>query len=106
MGDEFLRTLAGPDWVTPWTLVDMLLPFLFGTIGIVAHFANRKYRHKANINSIRDYFTQDFHYTMITAIGYLVGFLFMAKVLHMNILVAFGCGYMADSVLNKFKGAP
>lgn len=103
MIDELFRNLTGPDWVTPFTIGAMLIPFLVGFMGILANAAHRKFR-GAKIKSIWDYFTRDRGWTVAMITGYVIAFLIVAKILYMNVVVSLLVGFASDNILNKYTG--
>lgn len=103
MIDELLRNLTGPDWVTPFTIGAMAIPFVVGFLGILANAAHRKFR-GAKIKSIWDYFTRDRGWTIVMVTGYVIAFAIVAKVLYMNVVVSLLVGFSADNILNRYTG--
>jgi len=99
--DDLIRSIAGPDWATPWTLGAMLLPFLAGLIGILANMANRKMK-GASIESLRDYFAGDLNQTVRMLTGYFIAYLVIAKLFYMNIVLGAMTGFMADNILRRY----
>ena len=97
---DIFNNLVGAEWATAWTL-RLLLWWAFGLLGIYLHFVNRRAK-GAQIKSFRDYFLTDINYTIYTLVGYIVLYLLVAKAMQMNVVLAFGCGWMADTWINKY----
>jgi len=85
-----------------WKLV---LIFAFGFLGIVAQFANRKYK-GADISNVFDYFRQDFNHSVVVVIGYIGAFALLYEMGELGWFSAFGAGYMSDSFFNRYNGKP
>lgn len=101
--DELIRQLCGPDWATPFTVRALLVPFLFGFVGIVANAAHRRWR-GARIRSLRDYFTRDPGWTVAALTGYVIAFAVTAKLFYMNVVLGLMVGFLSDNVLNHYTG--